>query len=161
MTSCTKSQQGGGFNYRPSHIHCGIDRKTLTGSLDPTCANGTNKPCKLKVPRSAQIFIGGGGVLQATILEILEWGNSRNFEPKFLATGMCSASQIVSHILRMWGFMIQKILLDFQNFTNDLCLGKILSNFDFFGFFWPSLFASEIVHFDTFYNFQIATEAMN
>ena len=62
---------------------------------------------KLKVPRSAQIFIFGKGrgdrrVLQTNIPEILEWEHSRNFEPKFLATGMCSASQLVSHILRMW-----------------------------------------------------------
>ena len=32
-----------------------------------------------------------------------EWGHSWNFEPKILATGMCSASQIVSHILRVCG----------------------------------------------------------
>ena len=59
---------------------------------------------KLKVPRSAQIFIFGGVgvVLQTNIPEILEWGHSRNFELKFLATGMCNVSQIVSHILRMW-----------------------------------------------------------
>ena len=61
---------------------------------------------KSKVPRSGQIFIGGwgwwGGVLQTNIPEILKWGHSRNFEPKILATGMFSASQIVSHILRMW-----------------------------------------------------------
>ena len=182
-------------------------RASLAPPLDPPLVyhkvnemGGTSDQLKLKVPRSGQIFICGGGalqtnsdsksqdlpkfsfseggcsrstqsakicpnfhlgegVLQTNILEILEWGNSRNYEPKFLATGMCSASQIVSHILRVWGLMIQKILLDFQNFTNDLCLRKILSNFDFF--FWPSLFASEIVHFDTFYNFQIATETMN
>ena len=47
----------------------------------------------------------GGGVLQTNIPEILEWGHSRNFEPKILVTGMCSASQIVSHILRMWGLI--------------------------------------------------------
>ena len=42
---------------------------------------------------------GGGGVW------FREWGHSRNFEPKILVTGMCSASQIVFHILRMWGLM--------------------------------------------------------
>ena len=45
---------------------------------------------------------GGGVVVQTNIPEILEWGHSRNFEPKILATEMCSAPQIVSHILRMW-----------------------------------------------------------
>ena len=35
-------------------------------------------------------------------MKYLSWGHSRNFEPKFLPTGMCSASQIVSHTLRVW-----------------------------------------------------------
>ena len=53
--------------------------------------------------QNAQIFIfWGRGVLKTNIAEILEWGHSRNFEPKILPTGMCNASQIASHILRMW-----------------------------------------------------------
>ena len=83
---------------------------------------GTPDQLKSKVPISAQIsfgrysrptqiqsakicqnfHLGGWGVLQTDIPGILEWGHSRNFEPKILVTGMCSASQIVSHILRMW-----------------------------------------------------------
>ena len=35
-----------------------------------------------------------------------EWGQSRNSEPKILATGMCSASQIVSHTLSVWRLKI-------------------------------------------------------
>ena len=56
---------------------------------------------------SKSAFSGGreGLVVQTNIPEILEWGHSRNFEPKILATGMCSASQIASHILRMWRLM--------------------------------------------------------
>ena len=58
------------------------------------------------MPRSVQIciFEGGGGVggFQSNIPEILEWGHSWNFGPKILAIGMCSASQIVSHTLRVW-----------------------------------------------------------
>ena len=83
-----------------------------------------SRPTQPKVPRSIQIcifsgggrggcpdrlnpkhqdlsksafFLGGGEgvVAQTNIPEILEWGHSRNFEPKILATGMCSASQIV------------------------------------------------------------------
>ena len=63
---------------------------------------------------------GGGGVggpdQSAKICRNLHWGGahtnipqmlgggglSSNFEPKILATGMCSASQIVSHTLRVW-----------------------------------------------------------
>ena len=51
-------------------------------------------------------FSGGGGVVvrrvvvvQTNIPEILEWGHSRNFEPKILATGMCSVSQIVQFFI--------------------------------------------------------------
>ena len=62
---------------------------------------GRGTPDQLKMPRSAQIFIGRGHS-RPTFLKYLSGGHSRNFEPKFLATGMCSASQIVSHILRMW-----------------------------------------------------------
>ena len=74
---------------------------------------------RLKVPSSVQIVMGGYsrptethsakicpnfhfqgvGVLQTNIPEILEWGHSRNFEPKILPTGMCIASHVVSHIL--------------------------------------------------------------
>ena len=39
---------------------------------------------------------------QTNIPEILEWGHSRNFEPKILTTGMYYASQIVSHTIRVW-----------------------------------------------------------
>ena len=54
-------------------------------------------------------FWGEGAVLQTNIPEILEWGHSRNFEPKILPTGMCSASQIVSHILCMWRLTSSKL----------------------------------------------------
>ena len=56
---------------------------------------------QLKVPRSAKIFIGrgrGGGRVQH---EILEKGNSRNFEHKIIPLQLATASQIVFHILRM------------------------------------------------------------
>ena len=57
-------------------------------------------PTQPKVPRSVQICIFGGG--RVVVQRV---GHSRNFEPKILATGMCSASQIVSHILRVWRLM--------------------------------------------------------
>ena len=41
---------------------------------------GTPDPLKFQVPRSTQIFFGGGGKLQTNIPEILEWRHSRNFE---------------------------------------------------------------------------------
>ena len=47
-------------------------------------------------------LLGGGEVLQTNIPEILEWGHSRNFEPNFQPLQLAHASQIVSHILRMW-----------------------------------------------------------
>ena len=47
-----------------------------------------SRPTQPKVPRSVQICIWGGGgkgvVVQANIPEILEWGHSKNFEPKIL-----------------------------------------------------------------------------
>ena len=63
-------------------------------------------------------MLGGGGV-QTNIPEILEWGHSRNFKPKFLANLMCSASQIVSYILRVWRLINEKFVL--SNFTFDEC----------------------------------------
>ena len=63
----------------------------------------TSDRLKSRVPRSAQIFIlGGGGVLQTNIPEILEWGTQGILNQKILPTGMCSASQIVSYILPIW-----------------------------------------------------------
>ena len=56
---------------------------------------------KSKVPGSAQIFIFGG-LLQTNIPEILEWGHSRDFEHKFIPLELATASQIVSHTLRMY-----------------------------------------------------------
>ena len=83
------------------------------------------RPTQPKVPRSIQMCIFGvGGVLgaggvQTNIPEILEWGHSRNFKPRFLANGMCSASQIVSYILRVWRLINEKFVL--SNFTFDEC----------------------------------------
>ena len=46
---------------------------------------GTPDQLKSQVPSPGHIFIfGGGGVLQTNIPEKLEWGHSRNFEPKIL-----------------------------------------------------------------------------
>ena len=51
----------------------------------------------------------GGGVLSGSAKSKLkvprlfrEWGHSRNFEPNFQPLQLATASQIVSHILRMW-----------------------------------------------------------
>ena len=56
---------------------------------------------KLKVPRSAQIFISGGG---GTLWDFL----AQNLPCHFLEA---LASQIVSHILRMWRLMTNCIHL--------------------------------------------------
>ena len=72
------------------------------------CGEGTSDQLKLKVPRSAQICIlggggwgGVGGYSRPTFLKYLSGGTQGILNQKFLATGKCSASQIVSHILRM------------------------------------------------------------
>ena len=44
--------------------------------------------------------LGGGG-------SVLRVGHSQNFEPNFQPLQLAHASQIVSHILRMWRLMIQ------------------------------------------------------
>ena len=68
---------------------------------------GTPDKLKLKVPRSAQMFIGGGGGIQTnsnsrpTFLKNL--GSTQGiFEHKFIPLELATTSQIVSHILRMW-----------------------------------------------------------
>ena len=43
---------------------------------------------------------GGGGGFQTNIPEILEWGHSRNFEPKFSTTGASFCITDISHTLR-------------------------------------------------------------
>ena len=58
--------------------------------------------------------VGWVRVVQTTIPEILEGGHSRNFEPKILATGMCSASEIVSHTKHVWGLINSKAQLLFK-----------------------------------------------
>ena len=69
----------------------------------------TNSSPKCQDLPKFSFFWGEGAVLQTNIPEILEWGHSRNFEPKILPTGMCSASQIVSHILCMWRLTSSKL----------------------------------------------------
>ena len=70
---------------------------------------------KLKVPRSGQIFFFLGGGVYSPDQDLFKsaysggGGHSRNSEPKILETGMCSASQIVSHILRMWRLISKEI----------------------------------------------------
>ena len=56
-----------------------------------------SRPTQPKVPRSVQICMGG--VVQTNIPEILEWGHSRNFGPKFQPLELATASQIVYHTL--------------------------------------------------------------
>ena len=58
-----------------------------------------SRPTQPKVPISVQICMGGGGV-QTNIPEILEWGHSRNFEPKFSITGASYCITDISHTLR-------------------------------------------------------------
>ena len=74
-------------------------------------------------------------VVQTNIPEILEWGHSRNFEPKILATGMCSASQIVSHILRMWRLIIPSLWMHLFHSNNvnsffSQCLSEFCRKFE-------------------------------
>ena len=105
--------RGGGGVSRPTQIQSakiyqnfhwgGYSRPTQIQSAKicpnfPFWRGATPDQLKSKVPRSVQIFIGGG-VLETNISEILQRGHSRNFEPKILVTEMCSASQIVSHIM--------------------------------------------------------------
>ena len=55
----------------------------------------TDSTQSTKICPNPHFWWGEGVVVQTNIPEILEWGHSRNFEPKILVTGMCSASQIV------------------------------------------------------------------
>ena len=81
---------------------------TQSAKICPNLHSGggiqTNSTQSAKICPNQHFWVGGERVVvfQTNIPEILEWGHSRNFEPRILATGMCNASQIVSHILRMW-----------------------------------------------------------
>ena len=67
----------------------------------------------LKVPRNSLISIWGGHTLPSQSQNskcqdlpkfqfVLRVGHSQNFEPNFQPLQLATASQIVSHILRMW-----------------------------------------------------------
>ena len=94
---------------------------------------------KLKVPRSAQIFISGGG------------GQPRTFQHKIcLATFWKPlASQIVSHILRMWrltrGYCFAVQLK--KNYACTFRFGRIVFSCWWYFEFMDNLFSNEICLF--------------
>ena len=64
----------------------GIQKLVSTYKLPETWkGGGYSRPTQTQSAKTCLNFHwGGGGVLQTNIPEILEWGHSRNFEPKIL-----------------------------------------------------------------------------
>ena len=101
----------------PIHTNCIVNEMVSTGDTEislhiraETRVGGllqanSNPKCQ-DLPKFS--FSGEGVLLQTNIPEILEWGYSRDFEHKSIPLELATASQIVSHILRMWRLITKR-----------------------------------------------------